>query len=124
MLHRTPLVVSYPAEIWSYNLRGRGLSVMGLTVVVSIVFNTFVNPIALDAIGWKYYLVFVVIIVAYGVTAFFFYPETRGHSLENMAVVFDGPDALVGDEAEIAEKSKSISSAKAGVEILHAERAD
>lgn len=120
----TPLVVSYPAEIWSYNLRGRGLSVMGLTVVVSIVFNTFVNPIALDAIGWKYYLVFVVIIVAYGVTAFFFYPETRGHSLENMAVVFDGPDALVGDEAEIAEKSKSISSAKAGVEILHAERAD
>ncbi|KAF2212457.1 hypothetical protein CERZMDRAFT_106187 [Cercospora zeae-maydis SCOH1-5] len=119
----TPLVVSYPAEIWPYNLRGRGLSVMGLTVVVTIVFNTFVNPIALDAIGWKYYLVFVVIIVAYGVTAFFFYPETRGHSLEHMAVLFDGPDALVADETEIAEKSKSIANAKGGVEIFHEEKA-
>ncbi|USW48591.1 Putative major facilitator, sugar transporter, major facilitator superfamily [Septoria linicola] len=119
----TPLLFAYPCEIWPYNLRGRGLSVMGLSVVVAIVFNTFINPIALEAIGWRYYIVFVAIIIVYGLTAYFFYPETSGHSLEQMAVVFDGPDALVADEFEIVERSKSVASEKRGGEIVHEERA-
>lgn len=96
---------------------------MGLSVVVAIVFNTFINPIALEAIGWRYYIVFVAIIIVYGLTAYFFYPETRGHSLEQMAVVFDGPDALVADDSEIVERSKSVASEKRGVEVVHEERA-
>lgn len=46
--NRTPLVVSYPCEIWPYRLRSRGVTVMGLTIVVGIVFNIFANPIALE----------------------------------------------------------------------------
>jgi hypothetical protein len=72
---------------------------------MAICFNTFVNPIALNAIGWKYYLVFVVVCATYGLTAFFFYPETRGHSLEQMAVIFDGDDAEVSLAADAARRA-------------------
>lgn len=66
-------------------------------------FNTFVNPIALDAIGWKYYIIFAVILVVITVTIYFFYPETKGHSLEEMAVIFDKEmAAVIGHETSKA----------------------
>jgi hypothetical protein len=78
--------------------------------VLAICFNVFVNPIALERIAWKYYIVFVVVLIIYGLTAFFAYPETKGHSLEQMAVVFDGDAAAVPFPAETAERSASMAS--------------
>ncbi len=53
----------------------------------------FVNPIALESIGWKYYFTFIVFLVTFFVIAYFYYPETRGRTLEQMALIFDGEDA-------------------------------
>ena len=78
---------------------------MGVSVVVGIVFNTFVNPIALESIGWKYYIVFLVIIVLYGVTAWLTYPETRGHTLEQIAHIFAGDEAAAPPPGVIAEET-------------------
>ncbi|KAL2669782.1 hypothetical protein Neosp_015227 [[Neocosmospora] mangrovei] len=89
----TPLLVAYPVEIWPYSLRAKGLSVTFLTTLAAVFFNTFVNPIALDAIQWKYYFVFIIVLVAMLATVWFYYPETRGHTLENMAWIFDGDSA-------------------------------
>ncbi|KAH6692488.1 sugar transporter [Plectosphaerella plurivora] len=89
----TPLIVAYPAEIWPYELRARGIALTQMSTYAAIFFNTFVNPIALEAIGWKYYIVFAVILVVITITVYFFYPETKGHSLEEMAVIFDGIEA-------------------------------
>jgi hypothetical protein len=36
-------------------------------------------------------------------TVFFAYPETRGHTLEEIAVVFDGPSAHVAMPEKILE---------------------
>ncbi|KAJ5762187.1 uncharacterized protein N7511_005569 [Penicillium nucicola] len=91
----TPLIVAYPVEIWPFRLRSRGIIVTWLTTICAMLFNTFVNPIALSAIGWRYYLVFVAVLVVFAFTVFFAYPETRGFSLEQMAIVFDGDDAAV-----------------------------
>ena len=88
-LSSTPLVIAYPAEIWPYQLRARGIALTQLSTYAAIFFNTFVNPIALDAIGWKYYIVFAVILVVVTLTVYFYYPETKGHTLEEMAVLFD-----------------------------------
>ncbi|KAF6837133.1 sugar transporter [Colletotrichum plurivorum] len=95
----TPLIVSYPAEIWSYHLRARGTALTQMSTYFGIFFNVFVNPIALEAMGWKYYLVFVVIIIIGSLIIYFFYPETKGHTLEEMAVIFDGEAARVTDAA-------------------------
>ncbi|KAG8630233.1 hypothetical protein KVT40_001852 [Elsinoe batatas] len=104
----TPLLTAYPCEIWPYELRSRGLTVTWLSAIIAIFFNTFVNAIALEAIAWKYYFVFIAVLVAYLLTAFFFYRETRGHTLEQMAVVFDGEDA----------RPDGIESGKLAVEIV------
>ncbi|BCS12334.1 sugar transporter [Aspergillus luchuensis] len=101
----TPFLTSYPCEIWPYRLRSRGLTVTWVATIIGMFFNTFVNPIALDAIGWRYYIVFIVVLVLFAVTAFFFYPETKGYSLEQVAVIFDGPvESEVDEEKRLEEK--------------------
>lgn len=78
----TPLIVAYPAEIWPYQLRARGLALTQMSTYLAIFFNIFVNPIALEAIAWKYYIVFAVILVIITLTVYFFYvsslPQSNG----------------------------------------------
>ncbi|KAH6653800.1 general substrate transporter [Truncatella angustata] len=97
----TPFLTAYPCEIWPFRLRSRGLTVTWVAAITAIFFNTFVNPIALDSIGWKYYIVFVVVLLVMAVTVFFYYPETRGRSLEQIAVIFDGDAAEVPDMSRV-----------------------
>ncbi|KAL1590877.1 hypothetical protein WHR41_00150 [Cladosporium halotolerans] len=113
----TPFQIAYPCEIWPYRLRSRGLTVTLITSVVAIFFNTFVNPIALERIGWKYYIVFIVVLILLGLTVYFYYPETRGHTLEQMAVIFDGDDAEVPAATVMAERSRSIVSEKHAIVV-------
>lgn len=80
-------------------------------------FNTFVNPIALDVIAWRYYIVFIVVLLVFGLTAYFYYPETKGYTLEQIAVIFDGPDALVANTTEVATAAE----AKSGSSAVHNE---
>ncbi|WQF77419.1 Putative major facilitator, sugar transporter, major facilitator superfamily [Colletotrichum destructivum] len=96
----TPFLTAYPVEIWQYNLRAKGLASMFLTSYSFNFFNIFVNPIALDPIGWKYYFVFVVVLVAMIITVWFYYVETRGMTLEGIAALFDGDDVLAGDNLD------------------------
>ena len=103
----TPLVISYPSEIWTYNLRARGMAVTLMSTQIAIFFNIFVNPIALAAIQWKYYIVFAVLLLIITATIYYFYPETRGHSLEEMARIFDGDDAAVPAEGAVVEKLRA-----------------
>lgn len=86
--------------------------------MVANFFNTFVNPIALEAIGWKYYFVFIVVLIAMGFTVYFFYPETRGHTLEHMAVIFDGDDAALSSEQTAARSPSIVSDAEKRKDVL------
>lgn len=44
----SPLLVSYTVEILPFNIRARGLMIMNLAVNCSLIFNQYVNPIALE----------------------------------------------------------------------------
>lgn len=44
----TPLLISYTVEILPYNVRSKGLMLKSLTVNAALVFNQYVNPIAMD----------------------------------------------------------------------------
>jgi hypothetical protein len=77
------------------------MSAAWMIMILALIFNVFVNPVALTAIGWKYYIVYVALLVSYGFVIFFFYPETRGRTLEEISVIFgDAPEGLYSDELE------------------------
>lgn len=52
-------------------------------------FNQFVNPIGLESIQWRFYLVYVVWLAIETAIIFVLYPETKGPSLEEVAMVMD-----------------------------------
>ncbi|EEB98308.1 hypothetical protein MPER_02210, partial [Moniliophthora perniciosa FA553] len=47
--HTPPLIVSYTVEILPYQLRAKGFNVFSFTISLAIIFNQYVNPIALGA---------------------------------------------------------------------------
>lgn len=103
-----PTLYLYSTEILPYRLRATGLSVSVFTTKASLFFNQFVNPIGLGSIGWKYYYVYVAWVAVEVLIMYFFFPETRGHSLETMPEVFgehvlDVDTKLAGDDVNEVE---------------------
>ena len=90
----TPLLVSYTVEILPFLIRAKGLAVMNFSVMGAIIFNQYTNPIALDALKWKYYLIYTIWLVFELVYVWLWATETKGRSLEETAALFDGEDAV------------------------------
>ncbi|GJC81523.1 lactose permease [Colletotrichum liriopes] len=70
----------------------KGIAVEQLTVRFAVFFNTYVNPIALDSIGWKYYIVYCVWILVEIATVYMIFPETQGRTLEELSFMFEGKE--------------------------------
>jgi MFS family permease len=85
----TPLLQAYPVEIFPYILRGRGLSFTLITSFVGLIVGNQVNPIAMAAISWKYYIVFCCLLAVLFVLIYFIFPETKGHTLEEIQEIFE-----------------------------------
>jgi len=118
----TPLIVSYTVEILPYNLRAKGFTVFNFTISCALIFNQYVNPIALNAITWRYYIVYCCWLLFELIYVYIFIVETKGLSLEETSALFDGtgerlvsqgmhaagaiPDTPTDDKSEhYAEKS-------------------
>ncbi|KAH6990016.1 general substrate transporter [Ilyonectria destructans] len=91
----TPLLQAYPVEIFPYTLRSRGLTVTYISAFTALIVGNQVNPIAMKQIEWKYYIVFCCLLAVLLVLIWFLFPETKGHTLEEIAEVFEGNPALI-----------------------------
>jgi len=111
------LLVGYSCEILPYNIRAKGMTLMFLMVDIALFFNQYVNPIALDAITWKYYIVYCVWLAVELTVVWFYYIETKNTPLEEIAKHFDGEAALVGGHAA-TEKGRVLA------EEMHLETVD
>ncbi|CAL1699477.1 unnamed protein product [Somion occarium] len=89
----TPLIVSYTVEILPYSLRAKGFNIFNFSISLSIIFNQYVNPIALARIAWKYYIVYCCWLAFELAFCYFMIVETKNLSLEETAALFDGEDA-------------------------------
>ncbi|KAL4861583.1 hypothetical protein BDV12DRAFT_207950 [Aspergillus spectabilis] len=87
----SPMSYAYPIEIFPYSLRGRGLAFTNSFTMCGLIIGLFVNPIALTDIGWRYYILFCVLLGIMVVLVYVLFPETKGHTLEELAEIFDGP---------------------------------
>ncbi|TCD62432.1 hypothetical protein EIP91_006893 [Steccherinum ochraceum] len=88
----SPLITSYCLEILPFNLRAKGYTLFSFAVSASLVFNQYINPLAMKAIGWKYYIVYCAWIAFELVYVYFFLVETKNRTLEETSVLFDGDD--------------------------------
>ena len=101
------LLVGYTVEILPYSIRAKAMCYMFGCVDLALFFNTYINPIALDDIGWKYYIVYCVWLFVELIVVYFFYIETKNTPLEEIARHFDGDAAAVGGAAA-TEKGRMI----------------
>ncbi|KAF4459717.1 MFS transporter SP family sugar:H+ symporter [Fusarium albosuccineum] len=100
------LTVAYCSEILPYSIRAKGFAICLGVTALSGVLNQYVNPIGLTELAWKFYFVYIVILVIEVVCIWFLFIKTRGPTLEEIAVLFDGDDAKVcsqtAKETEVA----------------------
>nr|OQO28253.1 hypothetical protein B0A51_04343 [Rachicladosporium sp. CCFEE 5018] len=83
-----PLSWIVPAEIFDTRTRSKGVSI---GVMVSFAFNTMigqVTPIAMEKIGWRFYILFVVCNFTNAVYFWATQPETKKRPLEEMNYLF------------------------------------
>lgn len=85
------LTYTYMVEVWPFMERSRGIAVFQLFGRLAGFFTTFVNPIGLSNISWKWLLVYVCWLVYEVVFVWFFFPETAGRTLEELAFCESNP---------------------------------
>ncbi|KAG1791642.1 uncharacterized protein BJ212DRAFT_1293741 [Suillus subaureus] len=74
----TAMLVLYTLEILPYNIRAKGFAIMNITIYSTNAFNSLVNPVALDTIGWKYYLFYCGWLILELLFVMVYIVETRG----------------------------------------------
>lgn len=85
----TPLNFQYITEILPFSQRARGLAFNQFIVFGAGFFNQYVNPVALDSIAWRYYIVYIALLTWFLVVVWFTFPETKARNLEQIEVIFE-----------------------------------
>ena len=87
-LGMTPGEQVYTVEMLPNRLRARGWAVASLMATAALFASTYASPVALQNLGWKFYLVFIGLDVMWFFVILFIYPETHGRTLEEMEAIF------------------------------------
>lgn len=117
------LTVSYTVEILPYKIRAKGLTLCFCFTALSGVFNQYVNPIGLQKLGWKFYIVYIVVLVVQVIMIYFYYVETKGLPLEEIARVIDGDDAAAAQVADDLAVRRTSQAGFGGAGIVRNEKA-
>lgn len=96
-----PLTYVYINEISPFVHRAKYVTIVQFATRASSAFNSFINPIALKSLAWKYYLVYVAWLVVETLVVFFLYPETKGPTLEELGDLFEKADVTGGKNIDI-----------------------
>ena len=86
----------YIPEILPFHLRTKGVAFFYFVQFCFMILSTFTVPIGLENLKWKFYIIFVIWVAIEFVVVYFLFPETKGPSLEDIAYIFDGPQACGG----------------------------
>ncbi|KAI1613513.1 MFS transporter [Exophiala viscosa] len=103
----TTLQILYMTEIFPTALRARGTAICAFMGTAMGVLFSQVSPKAIASLGWKYFSVFLACDVVAALTYYFFYPETRGKTLEEMAELF-------GEEVAFTDHISSVTTKENG----------
>ncbi|GAB1315337.1 hypothetical protein MFIFM68171_05547 [Madurella fahalii] len=90
------LLVAYALEILPFHLRAKGMMIMNITVQAILALSNQTNKLAWDRLPhhWNFMLFYTVWDLCELVFVWFFYVETKGPTLEEIARIFDGDGAI------------------------------
>ncbi|KAJ6110169.1 hypothetical protein N7486_002404 [Penicillium sp. IBT 16267x] len=84
----------YPTEINSLTTRTKGAALGAATNWILNFMVVEITPIGIQNLGWKFYIIWVVLNATIIPTVYLFYPETAGPSLEDMDDYYHGNPPL------------------------------
>ncbi|GAW03203.1 general substrate transporter [Lentinula edodes] len=114
----TPLQALVPTECLANNTRAKGMAMYSLAVSCAGLVGNYAGPIALQNIGWKYYIVYVCWDIFECTMIWFFAVETRGRTLEELNEIFESPNPV---KASLAKKKIAVVEKGGQVEVMHVE---
>lgn len=91
------LTYTYLVELFPFAQRAKGITIFQFFGRGAGFFTTFVNPIGLDSIKWRWLITYCCWLAFENVFVYFMFPETYGRTLEELAFLFE--DQALADQA-------------------------
>lgn len=109
----TPLNCLYPSELFPMKTRAAGTTFFKFWNSAFGLFGTYILPIAMDNIGWKFYIINASYDVIFLVVVILFWVETKGLSLEEISQLLgDHNINYSSDDAESVSEIQEVLSPK------------
>lgn len=77
----TPIIVLYPVEVLSFEVRAKAFALTGLVVNGAGLLNQFACPVAFVSIRWRTYIILMFWCLFQALVIYYFIPETRGRTV-------------------------------------------
>ncbi|KAJ9144213.1 Hexose transporter [Pleurostoma richardsiae] len=115
------LLVAYALEVLPFHLRAKGMMIMNIAVQAILALGNQTNKLAWDNLPhhWNFMLFYTLWDLVELVFVWFFYVETKGPTLEEIARIFDGDHAVA--QLELHQVEKDINDAEHEEDIVSAE---
>ncbi|KAI2617328.1 sugar transporter-like protein [Hypomontagnella submonticulosa] len=100
------LLIAYALEVLPFQLRAKGMMIMNITVQAVLALSNQTNKIAWNRMPkhWNFMLFYTLWDFCELAFVYFFYVETKGPTLEEIAWIFDGADAVANIDIRQVEK--------------------
>ena len=92
----TSVMVLYPVEVLSFEMRAKGLALSGLVVNAAGLLNEFAWPVALACLRWKTYIILAFWCLFQAVVMYVLIPETRGRTVSRFYSYSDDEKKING----------------------------
>ncbi|KAF2462830.1 general substrate transporter [Lindgomyces ingoldianus] len=118
------LAYTYMVEIFPFQQRAKGIAFEQLTVRLANFFNTYVNPIAMASIKWKYYIFYCVWMIVEISTVYFMFPETHNRTLEELSFMFEGKEKQLQAEEGVNKVLHEVEGKGSSVQLEEVEKSE
>ncbi|KAJ4865131.1 sugar transporter domain-containing protein [Trichoderma breve] len=103
----TPLQALYPVEVLSFEMRAKGMAFSSFATNAAGLLNQFAWPVSMKKIGWHTYIIYTIWDLVQVTVVYFFIPETKGRTLEELDEIFEAKNPV---KASTAKKSVAVDS--------------